>query len=68
LGRFLPLSHGSAESACTLPSGEVIARGDAMLRNQAVVISELFTIENGRIRRIEAVMAGGLPLDASSGW
>jgi hypothetical protein len=34
----------------------------------AVVISELFKIGDGRIRRIEAVMAGGLPLDATSGW
>jgi hypothetical protein len=33
-----------------------------------VVISELFKIEDGRIRRIEAVMAGGLDHDAPSGW
>jgi hypothetical protein len=49
-------------------SGEVVKHSEAMLRRQAVVISELFKIEDGRIRRIEAVMAGGLDHDASSGW
>jgi putative sterol carrier protein len=33
-----------------------------------VVISELFKIEDGKIRRIEAVMTGNLDLDAASGW
>ena len=56
------------ELSYTLPSGEVVKYSEAMLRKQAVVISELFKIEDGRIRRIEAVMAGGLPLDAASGW
>jgi len=60
--------HGGTEPTYTLPSGEVVKHSEAMLRKQAVVISELFKIEDGRIRRIEAVMAGGLPLDASSGW
>jgi hypothetical protein len=60
--------HGGTEPTYTLPSGEVVKHGEAMLRKQAVVISELFKIEDGRIRRIEAVMAGGLPLDAASGW
>ena len=60
--------HGGTEPTYTLPSGEVVTHSEAMLRKQAVVISELFKIEDGRIRRIEAVMAGGLPLDASSGW
>ena len=60
--------HGGTEPTYTLPSGEVVKHGEAMLRKQAVVISELFKIEDGRIRRIEAVMAGGLPLDATSGW
>ena len=44
-----------------------MAKRRAMWRLQAV-ISELFKIEDGRIRRIEAVMAGGLDHDASSGW
>jgi len=60
--------HGGTEPTYTLPSGEVVKHGEAMMRKQAVVISELFKIEDGRIRRIEAVMAGGLPLDAVSGW
>jgi len=60
--------HGGTEPTYTLPSGEVVKHGEAMLRKQAVVISELFKIEDGRIRRIEAVMAGGIPLDATSGW
>jgi hypothetical protein len=60
--------HGGTEPTYTLPSGEVVKHGEAMLRKQAVVISELFKIEDGRICRIEAVMAGGLALDATSGW
>lgn len=60
--------HGGTEPTYTLPSGEVVKHSEAMLRPQAVVISELFKIEDGRIRRIEAVMAGGLDHDAPSGW
>jgi hypothetical protein len=37
-------------------------------KTQAVVISELFKIEAGKIRRIEAVMTGNLDLDTPSGW
>ena len=60
--------HGGTEPTYTLPNGEVMKHSEAMLRRQAVVISELFKIEDGRIRRIEAVMAGGLDHDAPSGW
>lgn len=60
--------HGGTEPTYTLPSGEVVKHSEAMLRRQAVVIAELFKIEDGRIRRIEAVMAGGLDHDAPSGW
>ena len=60
--------HGGTEPTYTLPGGEVVKHSEAMLRRQAVVISELFRIEDGRIRRIEAVMAGGLDHDAPSGW
>jgi hypothetical protein len=60
--------HGGTNKTDTLPNGEVVAHSEAALRRQAVVISELFKIENGRIRRIEAVMAGGLDHDAPSGW
>ena len=60
--------HGGTEPTYTLPGGEVVKHSEAMLRRQAVVISELFKIEDGRIRRIEAVMAGGLDHDASAGW
>ena len=60
--------HGGTEPTYTLPSGEVVKHGEAMLRRQAVIISELFKIEDGRIRRIEAVMAGGLDHDAGPGW
>lgn len=60
--------HGGTEPTYTLPGGEVVKHSEAMLRRQAVVISEVFRIEDGRIRRIEAVMAGGLDHDAPSGW
>lgn len=60
--------HGGTEPTYTLPSGEVVKHGEAMLRRQAVIISELFKIEDGRIRRIEAVMRGGLDHDAAPGW
>jgi hypothetical protein len=60
--------HGGTEPTYTLPGGEVVKHSEAALRRQAVVISELFRIEDGRIRRIEAVMAGGLDHDAPSGW
>ena len=39
--------------------GETVPFSAAMLKKQAVVISELFKIEDGKIRRIEAVMTGG---------
>jgi hypothetical protein len=60
--------HGGTEPTYTLPGGEVVKHSEAALRRQALVISELFRIEHGRIRRIEAVMAGGLDHDAQSGW
>jgi hypothetical protein len=60
--------HGGTEPTYTLPNGEVVKHSEAMLRRQAVVISEVFRIEDGRIRRIEAVMTGGLDHDAPSGW
>jgi hypothetical protein len=65
LARF---RRGGTEPTCTLPSGDVVKHSEAMLCRQAVVISEPFRIEDGRIRRIEAVTAGGLDHDAPSRW
>lgn len=42
--------------------------GGRMVKRRLVWARSLFKIEDGRIRRIEAVMAGGLDHDASSGW
>lgn len=66
-GIFMFRHDGSHESY-TMPSGEVVPLSEAARRQQAVVIAELFKVDDGRISRIEAVMAGGLPLDAGSGW
>lgn len=66
-GMFM-FRHGGTETHYVNEKGARIAFGEAMLRKQAVVIAELFKIEDGRIRRIEAVMTGGLDLGASSGW
>lgn len=66
-GMFM-FRHGGTHDSYTLPSGEVAPLSEAAMRKQAVVIAELFRIENGRIARVEAVMTGGLDLDAGSGW
>jgi hypothetical protein len=66
-GMFM-FRHAGTEKTYVNDKGETVPFGEAMLRKQAVVISELFKIEDGRIRRIEAVMTGGLDLDAASGW
>jgi hypothetical protein len=66
-GMFM-FRHGGTYDSYTLPSGEVVPLSEAQRRKQAVVIAELFKIEDGRVRRIEAVMAGGLDLQAGSGW
>ncbi len=66
-GMFM-FRHAGTEKTYVNDKGETVPFGEAMLRKQAVVISELFKIEDGRIRRIEAVMTGGLDLDAPSGW
>jgi hypothetical protein len=66
-GMFM-FRHGGTYDSYTLPSGEVVPLSEAARRRQSVVIAELFKIDDGRIRRIEAVMAGGLDLEAPSGW
>jgi hypothetical protein len=66
-GMFM-FRHAGTESSYVNDKGETVPFGAAMLKKQAVVIAELFKIEDGRIRRIEAVMTGNLDLDASSGW
>lgn len=66
-GMFM-FRHAGTEKTYVNDKGETVPFGEAMLRKQAVVISELFKIEDGRIKRIEAVMAGGLDLAAPSGW
>jgi hypothetical protein len=66
-GMFM-FRHTGTEKTYVNDKGQTVPFGEAMLRKQAVVISELFKIEDGKIRRIEAVMTGGLELDAPSGW
>lgn len=66
-GMFM-FRHGGTYDSYTLPSGEVVPLSEAARRRQSVVIAEVFKIDDGRISRIEAVMAGGLDLEAESGW
>jgi hypothetical protein len=66
-GMFM-FRHAGTESSYVSDKGQTVPFSAAMLKKQAVVISELFKIEDGKIRRIEAVMTGNLDLDASSGW
>lgn len=66
-GMFM-FRHAGTEKTYVNDRGETVPFAEAMLRKQAVVISEVFKIEDGNIRRIEAVMTGGLALDAQSGW
>lgn len=66
-GMFM-FRHGGTQTSYVNDQGETVPFSEAMLRQQSVVIAELFKIEDGKIRRIEAVMTGNLPLDASSGW
>jgi hypothetical protein len=66
-GMFM-FRHAGTEPTYVNEKGQTVPFGAAMLKKQAVVISELFKIEDGKIRRIEAVMTGNLDLDAASGW
>jgi hypothetical protein len=66
-GMFM-FRHSGEQTSYVNDKGETVPFSAAMLKKQAVVISELFKIEDGKIRRIEAVMSGNLPLDAPSGW
>lgn len=66
-GMFM-FRHGGTETHYENDRGEKVAFSEAMLRKQAVVIAEVFKIDDGKIRRIEAVMTGGLDLAAASGW
>lgn len=66
-GMFM-FRHGGEEKTYVNDKGQTVPFAEAMLKKQAVVISELFKIEDGRIRRIEAVMTGNLDLDTPSGW
>lgn len=66
-GMFM-FRHAGTQTHYTNERGEQVAFSEAMLRMQAVVIAEVFKIDDGRIRRIEAVMTGNLDLAAESGW
>jgi hypothetical protein len=66
-GMFM-FRHAGTESSYVDAAGKTVPFSAAMLKKQAVVIAELFKIEDGKIRRIEAVMTGNLDLDAPSGW
>jgi hypothetical protein len=66
-GMFM-FHHGGTKTTYVNDKGEAVPFGEAMLKKQAVIISELFKVEDGRIRRIEAVMTGNLPLEAGPGW
>ena len=66
-GMFM-FHHGGTKTSYVNDKGETVPFPEAMLKKQAVIISELFKVEDGRIRRIEAVMTGNLPLEAGPGW
>ncbi len=66
-GMFM-FRHTGTESSYVNDAGETVPFSEAMLRVQSVVISELFKIDDGKITRIEAVMTGGLPIEADDGW
>lgn len=66
-GMFM-FHHGGTKPTYVNDKGETVPFSEAMLKKQAVIISELFKVEDGRIRRIEAVMTGNLPLEAGPGW
>jgi hypothetical protein len=66
-GMFM-FRHAGTHESYTLPGGEVVPLSEAAKRRQSVIIAELFRIEDGRIKRIEAVMNGGHDLEATSGW
>jgi hypothetical protein len=66
-GMFM-FRHGGEQASYVDDQGQTVPFSEAMLKKQAVVIAELFKIEDGKIRRIEAVMTGNLDLDAPSGW
>jgi hypothetical protein len=66
-GMFM-FRHDSDQTSYVNAEGETVPFSEAMLVKQAVVIAELFKIDDGRIARIEAVMVGGLDLEATSGW
>ena len=66
-GMFM-FHQGGTKTSYVNDKGETVPFGDAMLKKQSVIISELFKVEDGKIRRIEAVMTGGLPLEAGPGW
>lgn len=66
-GMFM-FRHAGTETSYVNDKGETVPFSAAMLKKQAVVISEMFKIEDGKIRRIEAVMTGNLDPDAPSGW
>ncbi|HTY93699.1 MAG TPA: hypothetical protein VMC02_07415, partial [Steroidobacteraceae bacterium] len=57
-GMFM-FHHGGTKTTYVNDKGETVPFGEAMLKKQSVIISELFKVEDGRIRRIEAVMTGG---------
>jgi len=66
-GMFM-FRHAGTQASYINDKGETVPFSAAMLKKQAVVIAELFRIEDGKIRRIEAVMTGNLDLDTPSGW
>jgi hypothetical protein len=66
-GMFM-FRHMGTEKSYVNDKGETVPFSEAMLRKQAVVIAEVFKIEDGKIRRIEAVMTGNLDIDTPSGW
>ena len=66
-GMFM-FRHAGTEKSYVNDKGETVPFSATMLKKQAVVIAELFRIEDGKIRRIEAVMTGNLDLNATSGW
>jgi hypothetical protein len=65
-GTFM-FNHTGAIKSVTLPNGQVVEMIPAARRPFSVVVSELFKIENSKIRQVEAVMTA-VPYGAADGW
>jgi hypothetical protein len=65
-GTFM-FNHTGTIKSVTLSNGKIIEMIPAARRPFSVIVSELFKIENSKIRQIEAVMTQ-VPYGAGTGW